>query len=67
LLRIANRSDVQLLVADAERDSLFAFGWLSGPEVRATQLNESLGFVKDGKPYIDTNGLEWQGIKLEIS
>jgi RimJ/RimL family protein N-acetyltransferase len=179
LFRISNRSDVQLLVPDVERDSLFAFGWFSGPEGRATLLsmgnaegeievsslegerttireflrlendgqqvtrmilcdgktigavwielfenhrvkppsihiligdpdyrgkgigssvmqaaieysknelhfptiysrhlvsnvvvtllNESLGFVKDGKPYIDTNGLEWQGIKLEIS
>jgi RimJ/RimL family protein N-acetyltransferase len=30
------------------------------------KLNESLGFVKDGVPYTDDNGLEWQGIKLEL-
>ena len=34
--------------------------------IAVTKLNESLGFVKDGKPHVDDNGLDWQGIKLEI-
>ena len=34
--------------------------------VAVTKLNESLGFVKDGVQYTDDNGLEWQGIKLEL-
>lgn len=34
--------------------------------VAVIKLNESLGFVKDGVPYTDDNGLEWQGIKLEL-
>jgi GNAT superfamily N-acetyltransferase len=31
-----------------------------------TGLNHSLGFSKDGQPYIDNNGLEWQNIKLSL-
>lgn len=31
-----------------------------------TALNRSLGFLADGKTYIDDNGLEWQNIKLSI-
>jgi RimJ/RimL family protein N-acetyltransferase len=34
--------------------------------VAVIKLNKSLGFVKDGVPYVDKNGLEWQGIKLEL-
>ena len=29
-----------------------------------TGLTRSLGFVPDGKSYVDENGLEWQNIKL---
>jgi RimJ/RimL family protein N-acetyltransferase len=31
-----------------------------------TRLNKSLGFVKDGETYIDTDGLEFQNIRLEF-
>ena len=30
-------------------------------------LNESFGFIKDGKPYKDTDELEFQNIKLKFS
>lgn len=28
------------------------------------KLNESLGFIKDGEPYLDDNSLRWQNIKV---
>lgn len=30
------------------------------------KLNDSLGFVDDGDPYTDNNGLTWQHIKLNL-
>jgi RimJ/RimL family protein N-acetyltransferase len=33
---------------------------------RIAHLSESLGFVKDGEPYIDADGLEFQNIKLQF-
>lgn len=30
------------------------------------KLNDSLGFVDDGEPYTDNNGLTWQHIKLNL-
>ncbi|MBC7459127.1 GNAT family N-acetyltransferase [Candidatus Saccharibacteria bacterium] len=32
-----------------------------------SKLNEKIGFMKDGKPYVDDNGLMWQHIKLVLS
>jgi len=29
-------------------------------------LNHSLGFLADGEPYTDENGLEWQNIILSL-
>ena len=29
-------------------------------------LNQSLGFKKDGSPYTDSNGLVWQSIKMNV-
>lgn len=29
-------------------------------------LNQSLGFEKDGSPYTDSNGLVWQSIKMNL-
>ena len=31
-----------------------------------SKLNEKIGFVKDGRPYIDSNGLQWQHTKFVI-
>ena len=31
-----------------------------------SKLNEKIGFVKEGGPYVDDNGLRWQHIKLVI-
>lgn len=31
------------------------------------RMNRSLGFVNDGKPYTDSDGLEWQHIKMSLS
>ncbi len=31
-----------------------------------THLNQSVGFVKDGTPYTDEDGLEFQNIKLDL-
>lgn len=33
---------------------------------KIAHLSESLGFVKDGKPYADIDGLEFQNIRLEF-
>lgn len=35
----SNRKDIQLLVPDIERDALFAHGWFTQPEGRATLLS----------------------------
>jgi RimJ/RimL family protein N-acetyltransferase len=32
-----------------------------------SNMNKGLGFVEDGEPYADENGLTWQPIKLELS
>jgi L-amino acid N-acyltransferase YncA len=31
------------------------------------KMNQGLGFIHDGSPYIDENGLEWQNVILMIS
>ncbi len=32
--------------------------------VAVTKMNESLGFVDDGEPYSDSDGLTWQNVKM---
>ena len=49
---------------DSGKDTIYSRHLVSNEAVIG--LNRSLGFIPDGRSYIDEDGLEWQNIKLAL-